>query len=181
MITLVGGVAAVLAAATLLGGAAGMAMGRRRWSPWLALLYGYNARYRVSSRDALRGVHPVDVALLLLAGATYAGFWPGPGTSHVWWMTLAFAQPLLGIPLLMVTKLSGRSGVMGGALVLSILMLVTGTSSAVAWLGLSASILLLVGDFGTGARPSRLLAGALAVGSCALIIWFGALAALLLT
>ena len=181
MITLVGGVAAVLAAATLLGSIAGMSMGRRRWSPWLAVLYGYNARYRVTSRDALRGVHPVDIALLLLAGATYAGFWPGPGTGHVVWMTLAIAQPLLGVPLLMVTKLSGRSGLMGGALVLSILMLVSGTSAPVAWLGLSASILLLVGDFGTTTRPSRLLAGALGVGYGALLVWVGALAALLLT
>ncbi len=80
-----------------------------------------------------------------------------------------------------MTKLSGRSGLMGGALVLSILMLVDGASAGVAWLGLSASILLLVGDFGTTARPSRLLAGTLAVGYGALVIWFGALAALLLT
>lgn len=181
MITFVGGVAAVLVAATLLGGIVAMAIGQRRWSPWLAVLYGYNARYRVTSRDALRGVHAVDVALLLLAAVTYASFWPGPGNGHVVWMTLAIAQPLLGVPLLMVTKLSGRSGLMGGALVLSILMLVTGTSPPVAWLGLSASVLLLVGDFGTTARPSRLLAGALAVGSGALIIWFGALAMLLLT
>ncbi|MEA5153366.1 hypothetical protein [Raineyella sp.] len=181
MISLVGGVAAVLAAAALLGGIAGMATGRSQWSPWLAVLYGYNAEYRVTSRDALRGVHTVDVALLLLAGTTYAGFWPGPGTSHIVWMTLAIAQPLLGIPLLMVTKLSGRSGLMGGALVLSILMLVDATSAMVAGLGVSASILLLVGDFGTNPRPSRILAGTLAVGCGSLAIWFCALAALLLT
>ncbi len=98
MISSVGDVAAVLAAVVLLFGAAGMAMGQRRWSPWLAVLYGYNAGYRVTSRDALRGVYPIDVALLLLAGATYAGFWPGPGTSHVVWMTLAIAQPYSASP-----------------------------------------------------------------------------------
>lgn len=132
MITLVGGVAAALVAATVLGGIVAMAMGQRRWSPWLAVLYGYNARYRVTSHDALRGVRAVDVALLLLAAVTYASFWPGPGMGHVVWMTLAIAQPLLGVSLLMVTQLSGRSRLMGGALVLSILMLATGTSIAVA-------------------------------------------------
>src|SRR5829696_1918777 len=181
MISMVGGVSAVVAAATLLSGIAGMAMDRRRWSPWLAVLCGFNARYRVTSRDALRGVRGIDIALLLLAGATFAGFWPGPGSTHIVWMTLAIAQPLLGIPLLMVTKLAGRSGLMGGALVLSILMLVDGIWTGVAWLGASASLLLLVGDFGTTARPSRLLAGALAAGCGALVVWFLSLAALLLT
>lgn len=173
--------AAVGAAATLFAGAVGLALGLRRWSTWLAVLFAFNARYRAASHDALRGVHTIDVALLLLAGVTYAAFWSGPGTSHPLWMALAIAQPLLGFPLLLVTKLSGRSGLMGGALVLSILMLVDGTWSAAAWMGLVASVLLLVGDFGTTARPSRLLAGPLAVGYGALVIWFCALAALLLT
>lgn len=176
-----GGAAAVLAAVILLTGTAGLATGRRRWSPWLAVLFAFNARYRCTSRGALRGVHPIDVVLLLLAGATYAAFWPGPGTTHRVWLALAIAQPLLGIPVLMVTRLSGRSGLMGGAFVLSLLMLVGGMWPAVAWLGLATSVLLLIGDFGTTARPSRLLAGPLAAGYGGLVIWFCALAALLLT
>jgi hypothetical protein len=181
MLSLIGGVAAAVAAATLFAGAAGLSLGLRRWTSWLAVLYAFNARYRAASRDALRGVHTIDVALLLLAGVTYAAFWPSHGTSHPVWMALAIAQSLLGLPLLLMTRLSGRSGLMGGALVLSILMLFDGTWSAAAWMGLVASVLLLVGDFGTTARPSRLLAGLLAVGYGALVIWFCALAALLLT
>jgi hypothetical protein len=180
VVSSIGGVAAVLAAATLLGGTAGMALGSRRWRPWLAVLYGINAGSRVVSRDTLRGVQPVDVALLLLAVVTYAGFWPGPGTSHLVGMTLAIAQPLLGIPLLLATKLVGRSGLMGGALVVSILMLMDRTWTATAWLGLTASLLLLVGDFGTTSRASRLLAGTLAVGYGALVVWFCSVAAFLL-
>jgi hypothetical protein len=145
------------------------------------LLFAFNARYRGASRHALRGVHLIDVGLLLFAGATAAAFWPGAGTSHRVWLALAVAQPVLGIPVLMVTKLSGRSGLMGGAFVLSLLMLVGGTWPAGAWLGLAASVLLLIGDFGTTARPLRVLAGTLAVGYGALVIWFCTLAALLLT
>jgi hypothetical protein len=102
---------------------------------------------------------------------TYTGFWPGPGPSHVVLMCLAIAQPLLGILLLIATRLVGRSGLMGGALVLSLLMLVGGTSAA-GGLGVTASLLLLVGDFGTSGRPSRMLAAFVLVGSAALIAWF---------
>jgi hypothetical protein len=41
-------------------------------------------------------------------------------------------------------------------------------------------LLLLVGDFGTTGRPSRLLVAVLAVGYGALVGWFGWVAALLL-
>ena len=80
-------------------------------------------------------------------------------------MTLAIAQPVLGIAILLATRLWGRSGLMGGALVLSILMLVDGTWTAAGWLGVTEPVLLLVGDFETTGRPRRLLARVLAVGS----------------
>jgi hypothetical protein len=176
----VGGSAAIVAAVTLLVGTAGMAPLNHRVRPWLVVLFKINAGHRDVSRQTLRGVEPVDVVLLLLAGATYTGFWPGPGANHLVWMTLAIAQPLLGIPLLLATRQSGRSGLLGGALVLSILMLVDGTWTATGWLGVTASLLLLVGDFGTTGRPSRLLAVLLAVGYGALVAWFGWVAVLLL-
>lgn len=175
-----GGVAAILAAVTLLVGIAGMVRRSHRGRPWLVVLFGINAGYGDVSPDTLRAVQPVDVLLLLLAGVTYIGFWPGPGASHAVWMSLAIAQPLLGIAILVATHLWGRSGLMGGALVLSILMVVDGTWTATGWLGVTASLLLLVGDLATTGRPSRLLAAVLAVGYGALVGWFGWVAALLL-
>lgn len=96
-------------------------------------------------------------------------------------MILVIAQPLLGIAILLATRLTGRSGLLGGALVLSILMLVGGSWTAVGWLGVAASVLLLVGDFGTTGRPRRPLALVIVVGYAALVAWFGWVAALLLT
>ena len=78
-----GGVAAIPAAATLLVGIAGLATRSPRRRPWLLVLVGINAGYGDVSTDTLRAVQPVDVLLLLLAGVTHAGFWPGPGASHV--------------------------------------------------------------------------------------------------
>lgn len=175
-----GGIAAVLVAMILLVGIAALAMGRRRARPWLVVLFGINAEYGDVTPETLRSVRLVDVLLLLLAGTTYAGFWPGPGTSHVGWMVLAVGQPLLGIVILLVTKLAGRSALMGGAFVLSILMLVDGTWTGAGWLGVTANVLLLVGDFGTTDRPRRPLVPLLALGYGALVSWFGWVAALLL-
>jgi hypothetical protein len=69
---------------------------------------------------------------------------------------------------------------MGDALVLSMLMVVDGTWTVAGWLGGTASVFLLVGDFGTTGRPRRRLALVLAVGYGALVSWFGWVAALLL-
>jgi hypothetical protein len=176
----IGGAAAIAEAATLLVGIVALAKRNDRARPWLAVLFGINSGYGGVSRDTLRGSPPVDLLMLLFAGATYAGFWPGPGPSHVVLMCLAIAQPLLGILLLIATRLVGRSGLMGGALVLSLLMLVGGTSAAAGGLGVTASLLLLVGDFGTSGRPSRMLAAFVLVGYAALIAWFVWLAVLLL-
>lgn len=85
--------------------------------------------------------------------------------------TAAIAQPLLGIAILLITRHAGRSGLMGGALILSILMLIDGTWTAPGWMGAASSVLLLVADFGTTGRPHRLLAEVLAVGYAALVIW----------
>jgi hypothetical protein len=175
----VSGIAAIGAAATLLVGTVAARSYRTR--PWLVVLFMINAGDNDVSRETLRGVQPVDVWLLALAAAVYMGFWPGPGTHQVMWMSLAIAQPLLGIPLLMSTHLFGRSGLMGGALVLSILMLGGGTWSATGWLGLLASLPLLVGDFGTSGRASRALAVLVAVGYGALMAWFAALSMILLS
>lgn len=175
-----GGIAALLVAATLLTGIAGFATHNSRVRPWLAVLFGINAGKGHVSRDTLRAVQPIDIMLLLLAGVTFTAFWPVSGTDHVVWMTLAIVQPLLGIAILLATRLLGRSGLMGGALVLSILMVVDSPWAAAGWLGATASTLLLAGDFGTTGSPRRPLAWVLAVGYAGLVVWFGWVAALLL-
>ena len=181
VVPVAGGVAALLVAATLVAGAAGMAGGSERGRPWLLVLHGFHLGRPGVSHEALRAVEPVDVLLLALAGVAYAGWWPGPGGSHVWWMALAVAQPVLGIAILMATRLAGRSGLMGGALVLSVLMLVDDPTAGAGWLGAVAAVLLLVGDLATTERPRRRLAPVIAAGYAALVGWFGWVAVLLLT
>lgn len=176
-----GAAAAIVEAAILLAGIAAVATNRASsLRPWLLVLFGINAGRRGISMETLRGVPAVDVALLALAASSYGAFWPGPGSSHPAWMVLALGQPLVGIPLLMLTRQVGRSGLMGGGLVLALLMVVDGEWAGAGWLGVAATLLLLVGDFGTTGRPSRVLAGVVAVGYAALVAWFVWIAVLLL-
>jgi hypothetical protein len=180
LVPLAGGIAALLDAATLVASAAGVARGTDRGRPWLLVLHAFHLGRPGASHEALRVVRPVDVLLLALAGVTYAGWWPGPGTSHVWWMALAVAQPVLGIAILVATRLAGRSGLMGGALLLSVLMLVDDPTAGAGWLGAVGAGLLLVGDLATTERPNRRLAAVIAAGYAGLTVWFGWLAVLLL-
>lgn len=176
----VGGVAAALAAVTMLAGIGGLVLRRRHWQPWLLVLLGLNTGRPDASHESLRSVEPVDVALLLLAGMVYAAFWPGPGARHEWWMMLAIAQPLLAIAVLLVTRLAGRSGLLGGGLVLSVLLALDDDGAIVGWLGVVAHLLLLVGDLGTSGAPRRVLAPVIVAGYAGLTVWFGWLAVLLL-
>lgn len=178
MVSSMGAVAAALAAALLGLGAA--AAGRARWArSWLVVLHEVNAAPGRSSLDSLRGVRAVDVALLLLSAGAYAGTWPHLGSDHPLWLSIAIAQPLAGVPLLLATQRVGRSGLMGGALVVSLLMVVEDLWPPAGWLGVAASSLLLVGDLGTTGRGSRLRASAIAVGYVALFVWFWVLALVL--
>lgn len=175
-----GGVAGAATAATLVIGLVGGAKHRPVPTPWLLVLVRVNAGRPGSTLDALHVVRAVDVVLLLLSAATYAGFWPGPGSPAVGWMGLAVAQPVLGVVLLLLTRLSGRSALMGGGLVLAVLMVVDGRWAAGGWLGAGACVLLLIGDLGTTGRPSRVRTAALVVGYAGLVAWLGVLAAVLL-
>jgi hypothetical protein len=166
-----GGASALLAAATLLIGFGGLTTRASALRPWLAVLFGINAGIGDVSHDSLRVINAIDVALLLLACVTFIGVWPGPGGSYVAWMALAVALPIAGIPILLATRLVGRSGFMGGGAVVSVLMLFNAAWLALGSLGLVANLLLLLGDFATGERRSPITAVLVAIGYLAMIGW----------
>ena len=147
-----GGIASGLVAALLVVGVAGLLLGAPIARPWLAVLLGINAGLGRVSLDTLEAVHPIDIAVLLLAGVAFSAFWPGPGKPHRGWLSLAIGLPLAGIVVLVATGLWGRSGLMGGGLVLSILMLGDASHRPLGYLGIAANLLLLIGDFSTVGR-----------------------------
>jgi len=167
-----GGIAALLAAGVLLAGIIGLATGSSWLQPWLVVLFGIDSGTGGVSMASLSAIVAVDVVLLALAGVAFAGFWPGPGTARRFWMVLAILLPVAGIAVLVTTGLAGRSGLMGGLLVLSCIMLSDRASRSLGCAGLGASLLLLIGDFTTTGPPSALVATLVATGYVVLTAWF---------
>ncbi len=173
---LVSTVAAAAVASLLAVGVAGPAvalpgLGLRNW---LVVLFSVNVGLSGVSFGALRQLNPLDLAVLILAAVAFAGFWPGPRKPHRGWMAATIALPLVGVGVLLVTGLWGRSGLMSAAIVMSFLLL--GSRMWLGVTGIAANALLLVGDFGTTGSRSLVMALLLGVAYALLVVWFVGLA-----
>jgi hypothetical protein len=169
----VGLVASVLVVVLLVGGVKSFflvlpALGLQNW---LVVLFRINAGQL--GYGALRTLNPIDFALLVGVGLTFAGLWPLLARGRRIWMSLAVALPFIGIAVLLITHLAGRSAVMGAGLIVSLLMFRTPGFKAAAGLGILANGLLLVGDFGTTGSSMPVIAVAVAAGYVLLLAWFG--------
>jgi hypothetical protein len=176
-----GGVSAALEAAALGVGIVGLLVTSPVLQPWLAVLFGINTALAGMSLDSLSVINAIDITVLFLAAIAFVGFWPGPGKPHRIWMGLAILLPLAGIAVLLATGLWGRSGLMGGGLVLSVLLIGSGTLKPLGYLGGVANLLLLVGDFATSGARSALVASLVASGYALLVVWFAWIAWLLVS
>lgn len=167
-----GGIAAALVALILVVGLAGLVLVSVAIRPWLAVLLGINSGFGDVTMASLRVVNPIDIAVLALTAMTIAGFWPGPRRPHRVWMGIAVLLPLVGIGVLFATSLWGRSGLMSAGIILSALMLANSEWRAVAYVGLAANLLLLVGDFTTLGSRSALVTCVVSAGYALLVAWF---------
>lgn len=168
----IGGAAAFGAVGILVFGIAGLATRSAAIRPWLAVLLGIDSGTGGVSMGTLRGITAVDVLLLIFAAATFAGFWPGSGRGRQAWTGIAILLPVAGIAVLVATGLMGRSGLMGGLLVLSILLLSDRRNTSLSYIGLASSVLLLIGDFSTTGTRSWFVSGLVAAGYALLTAWF---------
>jgi hypothetical protein len=139
---------------------------------WLVILFKINAGYEGFSFDRLQGIHILDVAILVLAGITYLGIANITQRAGKIWAVIGAALPFIGIGILFITKLAGRSAVMGGGLIIACVMWCNKAfGKGIALVGIIANVLLLMGDF--GANPaSTIYAIAVAVGYLLLMFWF---------
>ncbi len=183
------GVAGLLVAIILLAGAiAAVAQGREPATTarglaeikdnWLILIFKLHAGFKGVDLASLQGLHLLDLDILVLVAIMYLGLYAALRRVSPIWTVVAAVQPFLGIALFVATKSAGRSAVMGAALVISLVMLAGQVfDKPVAYLGIVASILLLLGDFTAGLIPApNILAVLVAVGYVLLIAWFGLVA-----
>jgi hypothetical protein len=176
------GVAALTVALLLLLGVVGLAvsspgLGLRNW---LVVLFQLNSGRGSLPSEPLRLVNWLDAAILVLVALTFLSLWPGPGRPHRLWMAIAVALPLLGIPLFLLTHLAGRSGALGGGIIVAVVMMTSRGSTLVGIVGLFANVLLLIGDFATSDSRGPLVAATVALGYVLLVVWFTAIGADLL-
>jgi len=174
-ISRLGGVCAMLVAAMLLASLLSFfialpGLGLRNW---LVVLFELNAGTGGLPVDPLRILNPLDFAVLVLVGITFLGLRPALQRVSKAWTAIAVAMPFAGIALFAITRLAGRSTVMGAGLVIAFLMLRdTGFSRSLAYTGILANAFLLVADFATGPSPAPLVAVLVGIGYVLLVAWF---------
>lgn len=139
---------------------------------WLVVLFELNAGFGGLPADPFRVLNPLDIAILVLAGMTFLGLWPTLGKISRIWTIIAIGLPFVGIAVLFVTQLAGRSALMGAGLVIAFLMLKSADFRRLGYAGLLANALLLAGDLATGTSRVPLVAVLVGVGYLLLLAWF---------
>ena len=140
---------------------------------WLITLFKLNAGVDGVNFNMLRGPNPTDITIMAGTAGVQIGLYAALKRTSKIWSFIAAVQPLLGMLLFIVTGETGRSAVMGSTLVISFVMLRSNIlSQGIAFLGILASVLLLVGDFGTTANShSIIIAILIGIGYTLLITW----------
>jgi hypothetical protein len=141
---------------------------------WLIVIFKLHAGFRGVQIDLLHILDFLDIAILALVGTMYLGLYVVLRRTSKIWSIAAAIQPFLGIVLFIATKTAGRSGVMGAGLVISLVMLRSNIFKKVtAYLGILASVLLLVGDFSAGVIPPlTIVATFFGIGYVLFSTWF---------
>jgi hypothetical protein len=140
---------------------------------WLLVLFQLNANIG-GANAGLLDLNLLDSLILVLTGITLLDLYAALRETSRIWRLIATAQPFVGLALFLVTKMVGRSAVMGAVLVISLVMLRNHRfSRPTAVMGIAASVLLLAGDMFTSFEaPSAMLAGFIATGYVLLTAWF---------
>src|SRR5690242_16276747 len=141
---------------------------------WLVVLFQFNAGLNGVQFDLLHGPDLLDIGIMALVATMFLSLYVALRRTSKIWSLIALSQPFLGIVLFIATQMAGRSAVMGATLVISLVMLRSRIfGRVVAFVGILASLLLLVGDFGTTAdSSSTILATFIGTGYVLLMTWF---------
>jgi hypothetical protein len=140
---------------------------------WLIVIFKLHAGFSGVQIDLLHILNFLDIATLALVGTMYLGLYAALRRTSRIWSIIALALPFLGIVLFIATKTAGRSAVMGAGLVISVVMLRNSIFNRVtAYMGILASVLLLVGDFSAGVLHSNIITTLFGIGYVLLVTWF---------
>jgi len=140
---------------------------------WLITIFKLHAGFGGAQIGLLHGLVLLDLVILALDGLTVLGLYAALWRTSRIWPIVAAIQPFLGIVLFIATKTAGRSAAMGAALVISLVMLRSSVfDRSIAYLGIAASVLLLVGDFSAGIPPLPIIAALFGIAYVLFVLWF---------
>jgi len=113
---------------------------------WIILFFKLNAG--LSKRASLQTLHIIDFVLLALFGLLYFAFFfilKRKNIVYFCFSVFALISPFLGIFLLAITHSGGRTGILTGGLIFSILMLINNKfGKLIAIIGILANSILLI-------------------------------------
>lgn len=145
---------------------------------WLIVIFKLHAGFGGIQIEMLQILNFLDLAILVLVATMYLGLYVALQRTSKIWSIIAAIQPFLGIVLFITTQSAGRSTVMGAGLVISFVMLRSDVfNKATAYIGILASVLVLVGDLSAGVVPPLTIVATLfGIGYGLLMAWFFSIA-----
>src|SRR3990172_893228 len=180
----VGGAAALIVLVLFLIGSIGIITNINGWftpfvNNWLVVLFKLNAGFSGIQTDLLNVLNLLDIAIMPLFCTMFLALYVALKRTSRIWSLIATALPFLGIPVFLITGTAGRSTLLIGGLIISVVMLRSKIfSKPTAYVGIVASILLFfAGDIATAAfSSSNIIALFIAAGYVLWMIWFSLIA-----
>jgi hypothetical protein len=142
---------------------------------WLVVLFKLNRSSGSGPAELLQIIHLVDLLIMALFEVLFVSLYAVLHRFSRVWTAIAASLPFLGVLLLLITRTAGRSGLLIGGLIFSIIMLRSGIfSKPCANVGIMASALLFfIGDLATALLPSStMIALGIGIGYILWIVWF---------
>ena len=142
---------------------------------WLIVLFSLNVEFSGVQTNLLNVLNLLDIVIMVLFGMMFLALYAALSHTSKIWSAVATSLPFLGIVIFLITQTAGRSGLLIGGLIFSIIMLgSTIFSKSSAYVGIVASALLFfAGDIGTTIfSASKIIALFIGVGYVLWMIWF---------
>ena len=142
---------------------------------WLVVLFKLNIGMESVGPDSLNVLNPVDIVIMALFGVLFFSLLATLSRTSRIWSAVATSLPVLGMVVFLITQTAGRSGLLIGGLIYSIIMLRSDEfTKLTAYTGIFASALLFfAGDIGTALfSASYLIAISIAIGYVIWMAWF---------
>jgi len=180
----VGAVSALILLVLFLIGSIGIITNINGWftpfvNNWLVVLFKLNAGFSGIQTDLLNVLNLLDIAIMPLFCTMFLALYVALKRTSRIWSLIATALPFLGIPVFLITGTAGRSTLLIGGLIISVVMLRSKIfSKPTAYVGIVASVLLFfAGDIATAAfSSSNIIALFIAAGYVLWMIWFSLIA-----